>query len=73
MTPDLARRVAITGVGVIGSFGSGTGAPRHVLSNTLGFGGVSCSIVMELEGDAGMRWRVRRTLECPGPDIGDTT
>ena len=26
MTPDLARRVAITGVGVIGSFGSGTGA-----------------------------------------------
>lgn len=26
MTPDLARRVAITGVGVVGSFGSGTGA-----------------------------------------------
>ena len=26
MKPDLARRVAITGVGVIGSFGSGTGA-----------------------------------------------
>ena len=26
MTPDLARRVAITGVGVIGSFGSGAGA-----------------------------------------------
>ena len=26
MTSDLARRVAITGVGVIGSFGSGTGA-----------------------------------------------
>ena len=29
------------------------GAPRHVLSNTLGFGGASCSIVMELAGDPG--------------------
>ena len=35
MTPDLARRVAITGVGVIGSFGSGTGA----LWNSVGGGG----------------------------------
>ena len=31
------------------------GAPRHVLSNTLGFGGANCSVVMELSGDAGAR------------------
>ena len=35
MTPDLDRRVAITGVGVIGSFGSGTGA----LWSSVGGGG----------------------------------
>ena len=28
-------------------------APKHVLSNTLGFGGSNCSIVMELAGNAG--------------------
>jgi len=26
MAPDLARRVAITGIGIVGSFGIGTGA-----------------------------------------------
>ena len=30
------------------------GAPRHVLSNALGFGGANCSIVMKLAGDSGM-------------------
>ena len=28
-------------------------SPRHVLSNTLGFGGSNCSVVMELAGDIG--------------------
>ena len=31
------------------------GTPRHVLSNTLGFGGSNCSVVMELVGDSGAR------------------
>ena len=31
------------------------GTPRHVLSNTLGFGGSNCSVVMELAGDSGVR------------------
>lgn len=30
-------------------------APRHVLSNTLGFGGSNCSVVMELAGNIGER------------------
>ena len=30
-----------------------SGSPRHVLSNTLGFGGSNCSVVMELAGDIG--------------------
>ena len=30
-------------------------APRHVLSNTLGFGGSNCSVVMEIAGDIGER------------------
>ena len=29
--------------------------PRHVLSNTLGFGGSNCSVVMELAADSGAR------------------
>ena len=29
------------------------GNPRHVLSNTLGFGGSNCSVVMELADDSG--------------------
>ena len=31
------------------------GTPRHVLSNTLGFGGSNCSVVMELAGDSVVR------------------
>ncbi len=31
------------------------GAPKHVLSNTLGFGGSNCSVVIELAGDSGAR------------------
>ena len=38
------------------------GAPRHVLSNTLGFGGSNCSVVMELADDSGVRERVRPTV-----------
>ena len=34
-------------------------APRHVLSNTLGFGGSNCTVVMELAGDSGGRERAR--------------
>ena len=33
--------------------------PRHVLSNTLGFGGSNCSVVIELADDSGARERVR--------------
>jgi len=32
-----------------------SGAPKHVLSNTLGFGGSNCSVVIELAGDSGGR------------------
>ncbi|MCY4220541.1 MAG: beta-ketoacyl-[acyl-carrier-protein] synthase family protein [Thiotrichales bacterium] len=32
-----------------------TGAPKHVLSNSLGFGGSNCSVVIELAGDSGVR------------------
>jgi len=32
-----------------------SGAPKHVLSNTLGFGGSNCSVVIELAGDSGVR------------------
>ena len=32
-----------------------SGSPRHVLSNTLGFGGSNCSVVMELAGGIGVR------------------
>ena len=35
------------------------GAPKHVLSNTLGFGGSNCSIVMELADDCRVRERNR--------------
>ena len=38
------------------------GTPRHVLSNTLGFGGANCSVVMELADDSGVRERIRPTL-----------
>ncbi len=31
------------------------GSPRHVLSNTLGFGGSNCSVVLELAGGPGVR------------------
>ena len=37
------------------------GTPRHVLSNTLGFGGSNCSVVMELIGDSGVLERARPT------------
>ena len=36
-------------------------APRHVLSNTLGFGGSNCSVVMELAWDSGVRERAHPT------------
>ena len=39
------------------------GTPRHVLSNTLGFGGSNCSVVMELSGEAGVRERARPTSD----------
>ena len=32
-----------------------SGSPRHVLSNTLGFGGSNCSVVIELADDSGGR------------------
>ena len=38
------------------------GSPRHVLSNTLGFGGSNCSVVMELADDSGVGERARPTL-----------
>ena len=37
------------------------GTPRHVLSNTLGFGGSNCSVVLELAGDSGVRNQARPT------------
>ena len=37
------------------------GTPRHVLSNTLGFGGSNCSVILELAGDSGVRDQVRPT------------
>ena len=49
------------------------GAPRHVLSNTLGFGGASCSIVMELAGDPGCgQGRIPRSSGHES-EPGDTT
>ena len=49
------------------------GAPRHVLSNTLGFGGANCSIVMELAGDPGCAdGRVPRSSDHES-EFGDTT
>ena len=44
------------------SAGARPGTPRHVLSNTLGFGGSNCSVVMELAGDSGACARARPTL-----------
>ena len=37
------------------------GTPRLVLSNTLGFGGANCSVVMELADDSGVHERMRTT------------
>ena len=49
------------------------GAPRHVLSNALGFGGANCSIVMELVGGArGVDERIAES-SGRGPEAGDTT
>ena len=38
------------------------GTPRHVLSNTLGFGGSNCSVVMELTGDSSVFEHARSVL-----------
>ena len=49
------------------------GAPRHVLSNTLGFGGANCSIVMELADDFGSADECAPHPNDHGPETGDTT
>ena len=49
------------------------GAPRHVLSNTLGFGGANCSIVMELADDSGSADECAPHPNDHGPETGDTT
>jgi len=38
-------------------------SPRRILSNTLGFGGSNCSVVIELAGDIGVRERTWRAPE----------
>ena len=44
------------------------GNPRHVLSNTLGFGGSNCSVVMELADDSGVSERAR-PIPCASTDV----
>ena len=48
------------------------GSARHVLSNTLGFGGSNCSVVMELAGNIRAREQARPTVSQVRSQTGET-